>query len=129
PGSVGSVLCNDVSRRLVVAGAAPFKIEPRGVAGPAKTGLGVADEFRPAHDAVDGQVELRWTSAAQRRAGGDEHQRRHGRCEKGRGNMHGKPRKRGGHYTIALNQTPALAVYLRVRTPRTLSSTLLRSLE
>ena len=44
-------------RRLVVVGLAPFEVEPRGIARPAKPGRRVTDQFRPAHDAVDREFE------------------------------------------------------------------------
>ena len=54
---ITAVLRHDVRGGLVVARPAPLEIQPRRIAGPAQPGLRIADELRPAHDAVDRQLE------------------------------------------------------------------------
>src|SRR5262249_22813477 len=75
-------------RRFIVAGAPPFEIEPRGIAGPSKAGLRVADELGPAHDAVDRQIEACGSCALHRRHGHDDRENGRGRRQASPGNVH-----------------------------------------
>ena len=54
---LAAVARDDPRRRLVVAGTAPLEVQARRIAGPAQPGRRIADQLRPAHDAVDGQLE------------------------------------------------------------------------
>ena len=74
-----AVAVDDPRRRLVLAGAAPLEVELRGIARPAQAGRRIADEFRPAHDAVDGERKgvvplFRRRAGRVRRSGGDNEQ-------------------------------------------------------
>ena len=85
---------DDPGRRFVVAGTAPFEVQPRRIAGPAQAGRRIADELGPAHDAVDGQLEaagrfrgvrrLRRGGGPGKMRGGDrQRQRQRGRTRRG----------------------------------------------
>jgi hypothetical protein len=94
PAKTMAVAVDDPRGRLVVSGPPPFEVEARGITGPAQSCLRVADKFRPAHDAVDGE----------REGAGGAGERHDGRGDRSKSeeNPHEKPQKRGAHYTIGV---------------------------
>ena len=98
---------DDPGGGLVLAGAAPFEVQPRGIAGPPQAGRRIPDQLGSAHDAVDGQDERRaglafWArtpGAVARRAAAPSSARR-----EARGDWHGILKERGMDSIQLLNR-------------------------